>query len=122
MRKFRTLAVFTYPSEALILEGRLKAEGIPVFLRDHNTLYADPMVSNAIGGVKMDVYVEDLIRAQAIARQINPELFNGEILCPKCKSPRYEYRFTFKNFLRRLFPFSRKMEYRCANCGNEYTS
>ena len=53
--EFYTLAAFEYVADVQILKGRLEADGIPVFLRDENTLNSDPLISNAIGGVKLQV-------------------------------------------------------------------
>ncbi|MDX1318435.1 MAG: DUF2007 domain-containing protein, partial [Xanthomarina gelatinilytica] len=53
---FKTIARFQYSSEAQIIKGRLEAEGIDVFLSDHLTIDTDPLISNAIGGVKLKVY------------------------------------------------------------------
>ena len=50
---FKTIAKFQYSAEALIVKGRLEAEGIQVFLTDNHTIDTDPLVSNAIGGVKL---------------------------------------------------------------------
>ncbi len=48
---FIKVASFQYSSEAMIIKGRLEAEGIEVFMKDNNTIDTDPLVSNAIGGV-----------------------------------------------------------------------
>ncbi len=50
---FSTVAVFQYSSEAQIIKGRLESDGIEVFLADNLTIDTDPLVSNAIGGVKL---------------------------------------------------------------------
>lgn len=50
---FSRVAVFQYSAEAQIIKGRLEAEGIETFLADNHTIDTDPLVSNAIGGVKL---------------------------------------------------------------------
>ena len=57
---FTTIAVFQYSAEAQIIKGRLEAENINVFLADEYTVDTDPLVSNAIGGVKLQVYTEQV--------------------------------------------------------------
>ena len=52
-QKFFTVASFEFPADVQILKSKLESEGIPVFLRDENTLNSDPIISNAIGGVKL---------------------------------------------------------------------
>ncbi|PXX31524.1 hypothetical protein [Arenibacter sp. ARW7G5Y1] len=54
--EFYTIAAFEFVADVQILKGRLESDGIPVFLRDENTLNSDPLISNAIGGVKLQVY------------------------------------------------------------------
>ena len=54
---------------ASIMSQRLEAEGIKVYLKDEHTVTIDPILSNAIGGVKVMVYKEQLQRAL--------ELING---------------------------------------------
>ena len=74
---FKTIARFEYSSEAQIIKGRLEADGIQVFLSDNLTIDTDPLVSNAIGGVKLKVPTEDAKKAEEILRSIqkkhNPE-------------------------------------------------
>ena len=53
---FYTIGSFDYPADVQIIKGKLESEGIPVFLRDENTLNSDPLISYAIGGVKLEVY------------------------------------------------------------------
>ena len=68
---FSTVASFQYSSEAQIVKGRLEAEGIRVFLSDNLTIDTDPLVSNAIGGVKLKVRFEDEDDAISILKSIN---------------------------------------------------
>ena len=55
---FTKIATFSYTAEAIILKGKIESEGIAVFMFDNNTVDTDPMISNAIGGVKLFVYTE----------------------------------------------------------------
>ena len=67
---FYQLATFEYVADVQIVKGKLESEGIPVFLKDENTLNSDPIISNAIGGVKLQVYSKDKERAVAIYNEI----------------------------------------------------
>ena len=53
MSKFHKIAVYQYVAEAMLFKGKLESEGIEVFLQDENTINTDPLLSNAIGGVKL---------------------------------------------------------------------
>ena len=67
---FTTIARFQYSTEAQIVKGRLEADGIKVFLTDNLTIDTDPLVSNAIGGVKLKVLSEQYDEAKEILDSI----------------------------------------------------
>ena len=50
-----TIAQCNLPAEAHAMRVRLEAAGIPVFLADELTVAMDWLLSNAIGGVKVQV-------------------------------------------------------------------
>ena len=131
--KFLTVAVFTYSSEAIIIQGRLEAEGIQTFLKDATTIDTDPLVSNAIGGVKLQIFAEDEGRAKAVLNTISDFSLNDqgkEIHCPNCNSTKIYY---FSNitsitsflafvvgFLFGSLPFFTKYDYRCQSCKTKF--
>ena len=118
-QEFITIAAFEYVADVQILKGKLESEGIPVFLRDENTLNADPMISYAIGGVKLQVYNKDKNRALAIYDSIRAYAVDEEgspVVCPNCKATRSEVYHSRKGILLKLFPFLEKKRYRCLNC------
>ena len=55
MAEFVTIASFTSPLEAHMARGRLEAEGIPAFIAHENHIWAEWFLSNALGGVKVQV-------------------------------------------------------------------
>ncbi|CAG2533361.1 MAG: DUF2007 domain-containing protein [Maribacter dokdonensis] len=117
--KFYQLASFEYVADVQIVKGKLESEGIPVFLRDENTLNSDPLISNAIGGVKLQVYSKDKERAIAIYNSIRTYALdnNGKpIVCPNCKAQRSEPYYNSKGIFYKLFPFFEKRKYKCLNC------
>ncbi len=61
-----TVSSSTHPAEAHILRMKLESEGIRVFVADEETVAADLMYSNAVGGVKLKVRPEDAIKAYYI--------------------------------------------------------
>lgn len=119
-QKFYTIASFEYPADVQIVKGKLESEGIPVFLRDENTLNSDPLISNAIGGVKLQVYSEDKEKALAIYNEIRAYALDDEgnaIVCPNCRATKSEVFYERKGILNKLFPFFEKRKYKCLNCG-----
>lgn len=126
---FVTIARYNYSSEAQIIKGRLEAEGIEVFLRDNITIDTDPLVSNAIGGVKLKVLAKDEAKAKAILKSISAYSTDedGNVLtCPNCTSNNislYSTINSFKSFvyffigiISGTLPFSARYEYTCENC------
>ncbi len=68
MEKLITLTTFEYPHESYIIKSKLESEGIYVFLKDELTIQADNFVSNAIGGVKLQVRENDVDKATEILK------------------------------------------------------
>ncbi|MEM9142208.1 MAG: DUF2007 domain-containing protein [Bacteroidota bacterium] len=117
---FCTIASFEYPADVQVLKGKLESEGIPVFLRDEHTLNSDPLISNAIGGVRLQVYKKDKEQAHAIYDQIRAYALDDEgnpITCPNCKAQKSEAYYERKGLFHKLFPFFEKRKYKCLNCG-----
>lgn len=129
---FSKIAVFTYSSEAQIIKSRLEAEGIEVFLFDQFTVDTDPLVSNAIGGIKLKVWAHDEERALQILETISEYSLDDEgleIECPICYHYRVElYREVrdLNSFFKYLFSFfkheknKRQYEYHCNHCKQNF--
>lgn len=130
---FSTVAVFQYSSEAQIIKGRLESDGIDVFLADNLTIDTDPLISNAIGGVKLKVRSTQVVEARQILDSIQPYALddNGNALkCPNCQSTHIELFSTIKDlksffwfifgFLFSSLPFYTKHNYKCEVCGTEF--
>ena len=130
---FKTIATFQYSSEAEIIKGRLEADGIQVFLRDKFTIDTDPLISNAIGGVKLKVLTKDALKAQDILDSISKYSLDDEgnaIYCPNCNNNKVQLYSTIKDF-KSFFsfiigfffgtlPFYTKDKYRCEVCNHEF--
>ncbi|MEZ5464143.1 MAG: DUF2007 domain-containing protein [Lysobacteraceae bacterium] len=65
-----TVARTEMAPEAHILRGRLEAEGIPAFIQHEHHVTMDWLVSNALGGVRLQVPVECAQEAAAILRAV----------------------------------------------------
>ncbi len=118
-QEFYILGAFEYAADVQVIKSKLESEGIPVFLRDENTLNTDPLISSAIGGVKISVYTRDKDRALEIYNEIRPYALDKDgnpIVCPNCKASRSEVYYTRKSLLHKLFPFFEKKKYKCLNC------
>lgn len=132
---FVTIARFQYSTEAQIVKGRLEADGIQVFLKDNITIDTDPLVSNAIGGIKLKVRTEDEQEARDILKSIKAYAVNDNgdpIVCPNCGKNEVEMYSTIDNlksfmaFLLGLItftlPFHTRYKYVCENCKTEFST
>lgn len=130
---FKTIAKFQYSSEAQIIKGRLEADGIQVFLYDNITIDTDPLISNAIGGVKLKVLSHQVTEAEQILESINKFSIDDEgkaMKCPNCNSKKIGLFSTIKDvksffaflftFLVSVLPIYSKHIYRCADCNTEF--
>lgn len=131
--KFTKIAVFQYSSEAQIIKSRLEAEGVEVFLFDQFTVDTDPLVSNAIGGIKLKVWTEDEDKAKKILQSISDYSLDDrgqEIECPICGSLKVElltnvrdlrsfFAFLF-SFLTFSLPIHTTHQYRCETCKQKF--
>ncbi len=118
--KFFIIGSFEFVSDVQIIKGKLESEGIPVFLKDENTLNSDPLISNAIGGVKLQVYLKDKNRAIEIYNAIRAYAIDNTgkpIRCPNCKAEKSEVYYQRKSIFYKLFPFFEKTKYKCLQCG-----
>lgn len=131
--RFVTVARYQYSSEALIVKGKLESEGIEVFMTDMHTIDTDPLVSNAIGGVKLKVRAEDRFAASRVLESIYPYSVDDHqkpIECPKCNSKKVIFTTTIDSFkgllqyllgfLLFLLPTYQKFAYRCEVCENQF--
>lgn len=117
---FYTIASFEYVADVQIIKGKLESEGITVFLRDENTLNSDPLISAAIGGVKLQVYTSEKEKALSIYNEIRAYALDDQgnpIICPNCKAKKSESYYERKGIFNKLFPFFEKRKYKCLNCG-----
>ena len=109
-----------------ILLARLKEEGFDCHLRDENTVTIDPLLSPAIGGIKLMVREEDYARANMALDRIDAE-YLSTIDCPRCGNKALQKltkTSTSKGFFDALWSqlttgstHSEEKFYRCTHCG-----
>ncbi len=115
-----TIAVFEFTADVHILKGKLESEGIEVFLKDENILNSDPLISHAVGGVKLQVHESQKERALEIYNDVRAYALdenNRPIVCPNCKAEKSEVLYTRKGIFYKLFPFFEPRKYKCMQCG-----
>lgn len=84
-----TVRTFDNYISAHMLVGRLEEEGIHAFLRDEYTVTIDPILTNAIGGIKVQVPVAQKVEALKLLEQLDQDYLNAA-LCPECGQPGIE--------------------------------
>ncbi len=109
--------------------GRLQEDGINCWLKDENTVTIDPILSNAIGGIKLMVAAAQAERAATILKELEQQ-YKETITCPRCGSHNIERVSTPRktsNWIMALFGFfsasyalSAQKVNHCFNCGNEF--
>jgi len=70
MNQFITIANFQYPHQAHIIQSKLEAAGIEVFLKDELTVQSHNFLSNAVGGVKLQVKASDAEEAIKLLKEM----------------------------------------------------
>jgi hypothetical protein len=79
-----TVDRFFHPTDAHIAAGKLESEGIPVFLLGINHASANWLLSNALGGIRLQVPASQVEAARQLLAQIAEPSDAGEIECPEC--------------------------------------
>lgn len=70
MNSFAVVRTFDNYLLANMLMGRLEAENIRCHLKDESTVLADPLLSIAIGGIKVMVHTSQVERALEIIEEV----------------------------------------------------
>ena len=117
-----------YISANLVLQ-RLEEEGIRAWLKDENTVTIDPILSNAIGGIKLMILEEQAQRALELLENFEKE-YKQAVKCPKCGSNNVHFVTEASNpanwlsaiatWLFGNYAVAVKKIYRCFNCGFEF--
>lgn len=69
MKQLVTIATYWYPGDYLLMKSRLEAEGISCYMKDENIVTQDPLVTAAVGGIKLQVSEDDVDRAIQIMNE-----------------------------------------------------
>lgn len=134
LESLQTIATFTSPWEAQLARAALEAEGIEATIADEHLIRLYWALSNAIGGVKLQVRPDDAERARDLLASCKPlpELYlvseedAGQQRCPECRSVRVDFeRWSRLGFVSSWvllglpLPIPRN-RWICRNCGAEW--
>ena len=122
-----TVKTFDNYFSANIILTRLHAEGVECYLKDETTITIDPILTNAIGGIKLVVKKENARYVKGILQRFEEE-YTQAATCPKCKAHEFIYlaKPGVTNFLTAIltslfasYAIAPEYVYRCENCGYE---
>ena len=125
-----TIKKFSSPWETDLAKTHLEACGIKAFIIDSQTISANWLFANAIGGIKLQVYEEQAMEAKEIlsnvARDVGELSREEKIKCPECESDKvtlinWERRWSLVSILFLGFPiFYPRNRYYCQHCGKKW--
>lgn len=125
---------------AHIVRTKLEDNGIPCFIADENTLTANPLYNQAVGGIKLKIFERDLEKCRAILAaegdmhnldhiELDEET-NNAVICPFCGSTnvrhgeatakRVHWLTAIISFLLMVFPFYARKSWHCFNCQQDF--
>lgn len=114
------LDVFEYSTEANVMKAKLDSEGIKTMLMDEKTIDSDPLISQAIGGVKLLVHKDDFnpaVETYNIIREYVKDEKGNPKSCPSCGSNWILVApLQRKNIFFMLFPFFERKRHICNKC------
>lgn len=117
---YTVLAVFEYSTEAQLVKSKFDSEEIKTMLMDEKTIDTDPLLSQAIGGVKLLVHNNDLEKATKLYNEIRTyqkDVGGNDMHCEKCNSIKILIAPPQrKNVFYMLFPFFEKRKFMCNDC------
>ena len=125
-----TVKTFDTSVNTHLFRIELENEGIESFIYDEETITMDPLLSNAIGGIKVKINAKDIERTKKFLAKREEE---NNPPCPNCGSKRIMTNFrSFKSasgiisaiaaFLFTIFPPMFKTVNKCLDCNQEFES
>ena len=125
--KWVCVRTFSNYVSANILLAKLKAGGVHCYLKDENTVTMDPLLTVAVGGIKLMVTETDVPEVLRILKSFDND-YRRRAVCPKCGShdidlvPKRSVTNMTTAILSWLFSsyaISAENVYKCGNCGYE---
>lgn len=71
MKHFKTIAIFQYPAEYAVLQLLFDQEEIRYIFQNETMISVFPFYSNAIGGIRLQVHIDDIAQAEEIIKNLD---------------------------------------------------
>ncbi len=71
MKHFKTIAIFSYPAEYAVLQLLFDQEEIRYFFQNETMISVFPFYSNAMGGIRLQVHIDDIAQAEEIIKNLD---------------------------------------------------
>ncbi len=71
MKHFKTIAIFSYPAEYAVLQLLFDQEEIRYFFQNETMISVFPFYSNALGGIRLQVHIDDVAQAEEIIKNLD---------------------------------------------------
>ncbi len=71
MKHFKTIAIFQYPAEYAVLQLLFDQAEIRYIFLNETMIGVFPFYSNAIGGIRLHVHMEDITEAEEIIKKLD---------------------------------------------------
>lgn len=122
-----TVKTFDNYFSANIILTRLQEAGIECYLVDEYTVTIDPLLSNAIGGIKLSAKKEDAEMVMRILKEFD-EAYLRAAICPRCgaanmllvpKQAAGNFITAILTWLFSSYAVSAENVYQCQQCGYE---
>ena len=84
-----TIATYDLPQDMIVAKAKLEANGIECFVKDELTAQVHNFLSNAIGGIKLQVLEENAEKAIQVLQESNPleaDYPEAKLKCTNCGS------------------------------------
>lgn len=115
--------------EANIVLSMLQDQSINCYLKDENIITIDPLLSPALGGMKLMVHHSQVARAGDLLKEVEAN-YLSTIPCPRCKQHQLEVVRTTKEHKTWLSALASRLltgdsvevkkSYHCKNCGYNF--
>jgi hypothetical protein len=105
----------------------LESRGITCYLKDEYTVTIDPLLTNAIGGIKLVTHSGNQYEARALLREYDED-YRKSVKCPKCGANEFQLvakqdapnvLIAFLSWLFASYAVSTTNVYKCGNCSYE---